>query len=67
MIAALVTDTDPEKHSINFSDMSGRTVGPGWGPMTPPSRTAGTKQRSSVGVSDQVPTLGSDYRLGHGY
>jgi len=35
--------------------------------MTLPSRTAGTKQRSSVGVSDQVPTLGSDYRLGHGY
>ena len=35
--------------------------------MTPPSRTAGTKQRSSVGVSDQVPTLGLDYRLGHGY
>ncbi|HEY5183085.1 MAG TPA: hypothetical protein VIJ07_25525 [Dermatophilaceae bacterium] len=27
MITALVTDTDPEQHSINFSDMSGRTVG----------------------------------------
>jgi hypothetical protein len=26
--------------------------------MTTRSRTAGTKQRSSVGVSDQVPTLG---------
>jgi len=37
------------------------------GPLAPPARTAGTKQRPSVGVSDQVPTLGSDYRLGHGY
>jgi hypothetical protein len=30
MIAALVADTDPEQHSINFNDMSGRTVGPGF-------------------------------------
>ena len=29
MIAALVADTDPEEPSINFSDMSRRTVGPG--------------------------------------
>ena len=32
-----------------------------------PSASAGTKQQSSVGVSDHVLTLGSDYRLGHGY
>jgi hypothetical protein len=32
-----------------------------------PSASAGTKQQSSVGVSDQVPALGSDYRLSHGY
>jgi hypothetical protein len=37
------------------------------GPLAPPARTAGLKQRSSVGVSDQVHTLGCDYRLGHGY
>ena len=30
MITALVKDTDPEQHSINYSDMSGRTVGPGF-------------------------------------
>ena len=30
MIAALVADTDPEQHTIDFSDMIGRTVGPGF-------------------------------------
>jgi hypothetical protein len=29
-IAALVDDTDPEQDSINVSDISGRTVGPGF-------------------------------------
>jgi hypothetical protein len=27
MIVALVADTDPEKHAVDFSDMSGRRVG----------------------------------------
>jgi len=47
LIAALVTDTDPEKHSINFSDMSGRTVGPGFVLLTYVTEVEGRRARRS--------------------
>ena len=45
MIAALVADTDPEYHSINFSDMSGRTVGPGFVLLTYVKQVEGRRVR----------------------
>jgi hypothetical protein len=47
MIAALVADTDPEEHSINFSDMSGRTVGPGFVLLTYVTQVEGRRARRS--------------------
>jgi hypothetical protein len=47
MITALVTDTDPEQHSINFSDMSDRTVGPGFVLLTYLTRVEGRRARRS--------------------
>ena len=47
MIAALVADTDPEQHSINFSDMSGRTVGPGFVLLTYVTQVEGQRARRS--------------------
>ena len=45
MIAALVADTDPEQHSINFSDMSGRTVGTGFVLLTYVTQVEGQRAR----------------------
>ena len=47
MIAALVADTDPEQHSINFSDMSGMTVGPGFVLLTYMTQVEGRRARRS--------------------
>jgi hypothetical protein len=47
MIAALVTDTDPEQHSINCSDMSGRAVGPGFVLLTYVTQVQGRRARRS--------------------
>jgi hypothetical protein len=47
MIAALVADTDPEQHSISFSDMSGRTVGPGLVLLTYVTQVEGRRARRS--------------------
>ena len=47
MIAALVADTDPEQHIINFSDMSGRTVGPGFVLLTYVTEVEGRRARRS--------------------
>jgi len=47
VIAALVTDTDPEQHSINVSEMSGRTVGPGFVLLTYVTRLDGRQARRS--------------------
>ena len=47
MIAALVADTDPEQHTINFSDMSGRTVGPGFVLLTYVTEVEGRRARRS--------------------
>ena len=47
MIAALVADTYPEQHSINFSDMSGRTVGPGFVLLTYVTQVEGQRARRS--------------------
>jgi hypothetical protein len=48
MIAALVADAATEQHSISFSDMSGRMVGPGFVPNkdTRPSRHRADVRRS---------------------
>ena len=47
MIAALVADTDPEQHAINFSDMSGRTVAPGLVLLTYVTQVEGRRARRS--------------------
>ena len=47
MITALITDTDPEQHSINVSDMSGRTVGPGFVLLTYVTEVEGRRARRS--------------------
>lgn len=47
MIAALVADTDPEQHTINVSDMSGRTVGPGFVLLTYVTEVEGRRVRRS--------------------
>jgi len=47
MIAALVADTDPEKHTVDFSDMSGRTVGPGFVLLTYVTQVEGRRARRS--------------------
>jgi hypothetical protein len=47
MIAGLVADTDPEQHSINISDMSGRTVGPGFVLLTYVTQVEGRRARRS--------------------
>jgi len=47
MVAALVADTDPEQHSINVSEMSGRTVGPGFVLLTYVTEVEGRRARRS--------------------
>ena len=49
MITTLVTDadTDPNQHSINFSDMSGRKVGPGFVLLTYVTEVEGRRARRS--------------------
>jgi hypothetical protein len=47
MIAALVADTDPAENSINFSDMSGRRVGPGFVLLTYVTQVEGRRARRS--------------------
>jgi hypothetical protein len=47
MIAALVADTDPEQHTINVSDMSGRKVGPGFVLLTYVTQVEGRRARRS--------------------
>jgi len=47
MIAALVADTDPEKHTVDVSDMSGRTVGPGFVLLTYVTQVEGRQARRS--------------------
>jgi hypothetical protein len=47
MIAALLADTGPEQHSINLSDMSGRTVGPGFVLLTYVTQVEGRRARRS--------------------
>ena len=47
MIAALVADTDPEQHSVNVSDMSGRTLGPGFVLLTYVTQGEGRRARRS--------------------
>jgi hypothetical protein len=47
MIAALVADTDPDKHAVDFSDMSGRTVGPGFVLLTYVTQVEGRRARRS--------------------
>ena len=47
MITELVTDTDPEQHPINFSDLSGRTVGRGFVLLTYVTEVEGRRARRS--------------------
>lgn len=47
MIAALVADTDPEQHSIDVSDMSGRRVGAGFVLLTYVTQVEGRRARRS--------------------
>lgn len=47
MIASLVADTDPELHIINFSDMNGKTVGPGFVLLTYVTEVEGRRARRS--------------------
>jgi len=47
IIAALVADTDPEQHIINFSDMSGRMVGHGFVLLTYVTQVEGRRARRS--------------------
>jgi hypothetical protein len=47
LIAALVADTDPEQLNIKVSDMSGRTVGPGFVLLTYVTRVEGLRGRRS--------------------
>lgn len=47
MIAALVADTDSQKHSVDYSDMSGRTVGPGLVLLTYVTQVEGQRTRRS--------------------
>lgn len=47
MIAALVEDADPPRHSLNVSEMSGRTVGPGLVLLTYVTEVEGRRVRRS--------------------
>ena len=47
MTTALVADTDPEKHTVDVSDMSGRTVGPGFVLLTYVTPVEGRQARRS--------------------
>ena len=47
MIVALVADTDPEKHAVDYSDMSGRTIGPGLVLLTYVTQVEGQRARRS--------------------
>jgi hypothetical protein len=47
MIAALVADPNPEKHTVDCSDMSGRTVGPGLVLLTYVTQVEGRRARRS--------------------
>ncbi|MDQ1538917.1 MAG: hypothetical protein QOE58_3310 [Actinomycetota bacterium] len=45
MISALLADTDPAQRTINFSDMSGRTVGQGFVLLTYVTQVEGRRAR----------------------
>ena len=47
LIAALVADTDPEKRTVDLSDMSGQTVGPGFVLLTYVTQVEGHRTRRS--------------------
>lgn len=47
MISALVADTNLEEHSINVSEMNGRTVGPGLVLLTYITQVEGQRARRS--------------------